>query len=155
MSATGGRVMVIIPAAGSGSRFGGDIPKQFRALAGKPLLQHVIERFMLDDQVSRVIVPIAEALVTTVEPMPRVQFVAGGATRQQSVTLGLAAAGEDVGDVIAVHDAVRPFFSRETFHAAVAAAHEHGAAFPALPVADTIHVLDGDKVVMTPDRRFL
>ncbi len=155
MSATGGRVLVIIPAAGSGSRFGGDIPKQFRALAGKPLLQHVIERFMLDDQVSRVIVPIAEALLRTVEPMPRVQFVAGGATRQQSVTLGLAAAGDDVDDIIAVHDAVRPFFSSETFHAAVAAAREHGAAFPALPVADTIHVLDGDKVVMTPDRRFL
>jgi len=155
MSATEGRVLVIIPAAGSGSRFGGDIPKQFLALAGKPLIQHVVERFLLDDQVSRVIVPIAEALVTTVEPMPRVQFVAGGATRQQSVTLGLAAAGKDVGDVVAVHDAVRPFFSRETFHAAVAAAHEHGAAFPALPVADTIHVLDGDKVMMTPDRRFL
>ena len=150
-----GRVLVIVPAAGSGSRFGGEIPKQFRTLAGKPLLQHVVERFLLDDAVSHVIVPIAEALVATVKAMPRVQFVAGGATRQQSVALGLAAAGEDDGDVVAVHDAVRPFFSIETFHAAVAAAREHGAAFPALPVADTIHVLDGDKVVLTPDRRFL
>jgi 2-C-methyl-D-erythritol 4-phosphate cytidylyltransferase len=154
MSGTPGRILVIVPAAGSGSRFGGDVPKQFRDLAGKPLLQHALERFLLDEQVSRIIVPIAEALVSTVKPMARVQFVAGGATRHQSVALGLAA-GEDAGDVVAIHDAVRPFFSRETFHAAVAAAREHGAAFPALPVADTIHVLDGDKVVMTPDRRFL
>ena len=155
MSEAAGRVLVIVPAAGSGSRFGGDVPKQFRTLAGKPLLQHALERFLLDEQVSRIIVPIAEGLVSTVEPMARVQFVAGGATRHQSVALGLAAAGEDAGDVVAIHDAVRPFFSSETFHAAVAAAREHGAAFPALPVADTIHVLDGDKVVMTPDRRFL
>jgi 2-C-methyl-D-erythritol 4-phosphate cytidylyltransferase len=150
-----GRVLVIVPAAGSGSRFGGDIPKQYRTLAGKPLLQHVVERFLLDVEVSRIIVPIAEALVASVEPMPRVQFVAGGPTRHQSVSLGLAAAGDDVSDVVAIHDAVRPFFTTETFHAAVAAAREHGAAFPSLPVADTIHVLDGDKVVMTPDRRFL
>lgn len=148
-------VLVIVPAAGSGSRFGGEIPKQFRALAGKPLLQHVVERFLLDEEVSRVIVPIAEALVTTVKPMDRVQFVAGGETRQQSVARGLEAAGADDDDVVAVHDAVRPFFSSEVFHAAVAAAREHGAAFPALAVPDTIHVVDGDRVVMTPDRRFL
>jgi 2-C-methyl-D-erythritol 4-phosphate cytidylyltransferase len=71
------------------------------------------------------------------------------------VTRGLEAAGDEVDDVVAIHDAVRPFFSSETFHAAVAAARAHDAAFPALAVADTIHVLDGDKVVMTPDRRFL
>ena len=148
-------VIVIVPAAGSGSRFGGEIPKQFRALAGKPLLQHVVERFLLDEEVSRVIVPIAEALVTTVKPMDRVQFVAGGETRQQSVARGLEVAGAEDGDVVAVHDAVRPFFSSEVFHAAVAAAREHGAGFPALAVPDTIHVVDGDRVVMTPDRRFL
>lgn len=155
MSQGEGRVLVIVPAAGSGSRFGGDIPKQYRALAGKPLLHHVVERFLLDEEVSRIIVPIADVLVASVKPMSRVQFVAGGATRHQSVALGLAAAREDACDIVAVHDAVRPFFSSEAFHAAVAAAREHGAAFPALPVADTIHVLDGDKVVMTPDRRFL
>lgn len=148
-------VLVIVPAAGSGSRFGGEIPKQFRTLAGKPILQHVVERFLLDGEVSRVIVPVAEALVASVKPMERVQFVAGGATRQQSVARGLEAAGDDDFDVVAVHDAVRPFFSPEVFHEAVAAAREHGAAFPALPVADTIHVVDGDRVVMTPDRRFL
>ncbi|MFP5246731.1 MAG: 2-C-methyl-D-erythritol 4-phosphate cytidylyltransferase, partial [Thermoanaerobaculia bacterium] len=49
-------IIVIIPAAGTGSRFGGQLPKQFQPLAGKPLIQHVIERFLLDENVSRVIV---------------------------------------------------------------------------------------------------
>lgn len=148
-------VLVIVPAAGSGSRFGGEIPKQYLPLAGKPLLQHVVEKFLLDEEVARVIVPIAEMLVSTVKPMPRVQFVAGGTTRLQSVMRGLEAAGDGDYDVVAIHDAVRPFFSIETFHAVAASARAHDAAFPALPVTDTIHVLDGDKVALTPDRRYL
>jgi 2-C-methyl-D-erythritol 4-phosphate cytidylyltransferase len=150
------RVIVIIPAAGSGSRFGGEIPKQFRTLGGKPILQHVVERFLFDERVDRVIVPVQEILLSTIGESPgdRVTFVAGGETRKESVTRGLEAAG-DVQDIIAVHDAVRPFFSYDVFHAVVDAAREHGAAFPALPVADTIHVIDDDKIKMTPDRRVL
>ena len=146
-------IIVIVPAAGSGSRFGGDIPKQFRPLGGKPILQHVVERFLFDELVERIIVPVHEMLLATISQSQseKVQFVAGGATRQESVTRGLDAAG-DVRDVVAVHDAVRPFFSYDVFHAVIAAAREHGAAFPALPLADTIHVLDDDRIVSTPDR---
>jgi 2-C-methyl-D-erythritol 4-phosphate cytidylyltransferase len=147
-------VVVIVPAAGSGSRFGGDIPKQFRTLGGKPIIQRVVERFLLDERVARIVVPIAEVLVATVKPMPRVTFVAGGATRQQSVTRGLEAAGDDV-EIVAVHDAVRPFFATETFHRAIDAAREHGAAFPAIPLTDTVHIVNGDRVMSTPDRRNL
>jgi 2-C-methyl-D-erythritol 4-phosphate cytidylyltransferase len=147
---------VIIPAAGAGSRFGGDIPKQFRTLGGKPIIQHVIERFILDARVGGVIVPVHEMLLATISKTAteRVKFVAGGATRQESVTRGLEAAGDEF-ELIAIHDAVRPFFSPEVFHAVIDAARETGAAFPALPVSDTIHVVNEDKVVMTPDRRFL
>jgi len=150
------RVIVIIPAAGSGSRFGGDVPKQFRTIGGKPILQHVVERFLFDERVERVIVPVHEMLLSTITPAPgeKIQFVAGGATRQESVTRGLEAAG-DVEGVIAVHDAVRPFFSYEVFHAVIDAAREFGAAFPALPLADTIHVVDDNQIVGTPDRSTL
>ena len=150
-------VIVIIPAAGSGSRFGGDIPKQFRTLGGKPLLMHVIERFLVDDRVDRVIVPVQEMLLSSIAPAPgdRLRFIAGGATRQESVTRGFEAAAGDEQDIVAVHDAVRPFFSYEVFHAVIDAAREHGAAFPAIPIADTIHVVDDDRVVSTPDRRTL
>jgi 2-C-methyl-D-erythritol 4-phosphate cytidylyltransferase len=149
------RIVVIVPAAGAGTRFGGDIPKQFRQLGGKPLVQRVVERFLFDEQVSRVIVPVAELLLSVVSQSneDRVKFVAGGETRLQSVARGLEHAGD--ADLIAIHDAVRPFFAVETFHAALAAAQEHGAALPVIPLADTVHVVAEDRIVSTPDRSTL
>jgi 2-C-methyl-D-erythritol 4-phosphate cytidylyltransferase len=147
-------IAVIIPAAGTGSRFGGELPKQFHLLAGKPMIQHVIERFLLDENVSRVIVPVAEVLLASVKNSERVVWVAGGDTRQQSVIRGLAESRD--ADLIAVHDAARPLFSEATFHAVVAAAREIGAALPVVPVADTIHLMSNDAtIVETLDRSML
>jgi 2-C-methyl-D-erythritol 4-phosphate cytidylyltransferase len=147
-------IAVIIPAAGTGSRFGGELPKQFHLLAGKPMIQHVIERFLLDENVSRVIVPVAEILLPSVKNSERVVWVAGGETRQQSVIRGLAETRE--ADLIAVHDAARALFSEATFHAVVAAAREIGAALPVVPVADTIHLMSNDAtIVETLDRSML
>jgi 2-C-methyl-D-erythritol 4-phosphate cytidylyltransferase len=147
-------IAVIIPAAGTGSRFGGQLPKQFHPLGGKPLIQHVIERFLLDVNVSRVIVPVAQILLASVKNSERVVWVAGGDTRQQSVIRGLAEAGD--AELIAVHDAARPLFSEGTFHSVVAAAREVGAALPVVPVTDTIHVMNNDAMVVeTLDRSLL
>ena len=109
-------VLVIIPAAGSGTRFGGDIPKQFQPLGGKPIVQFVVERFLLSGLVDKVVVAVTDALLATVKQAPgdRVQFVAGGETRQQSVLNAFNAAGNEF-DIVAVHDAVRPFFRLITF----------------------------------------
>jgi 2-C-methyl-D-erythritol 4-phosphate cytidylyltransferase len=84
----------------------------------------------------------------------RVEFVAGGATRQQSVRRGLDAVPDGY-EIVAVHDAVRPFFAVEMFHKLLDLAAESGAAFPGLPVTDTIHVVEGDRITATPDRRLL
>ncbi|HEX8169572.1 MAG TPA: 2-C-methyl-D-erythritol 4-phosphate cytidylyltransferase [Thermoanaerobaculia bacterium] len=147
-------LVVIIPAAGSGSRFGGTIPKQFLQLAGKPLIQHVIERFLLDDLVTRVVVPVAEVLLSGVKNSERVTFLAGGETRMQSVVRGLAEAGD--AELVAVHDAVRPLFSAAMFHAVVEAARISGAAAPIVPVSDTIHVMTTDATIeRTLDRTML
>jgi len=145
-------VLVIIPAAGSGSRFGGPIPKQFQPLAGKPLVQYVVERFLMTDA-ARIVVAIPEALLTTVKQAAgdRVQFVAGGETRQQSVIKAMSAAGDGY-DVAAVHDAVRPFFRIDTFALLIDAARQHGAALPALPITDTIHATRDGRVSATVDR---
>jgi 2-C-methyl-D-erythritol 4-phosphate cytidylyltransferase len=150
------RVLVIIPAAGSGTRFGGDVPKQFQPLSGKPLVQRVVERFLFDPMVTRVIVPVMEPLVDAVKSSPgeRVTFVAGGATRLQSVTRGLEAAKGDF-DLIAIHDAVRPFFSLDTFHATLDAAREHGAAFPGISLPDTVHQIANEAIAKTLDRGVL
>ena len=147
-------LVVIVPAAGAGSRFGSGIPKQFQQLAGKPLVQHVIERFLLDEHVTRVVVPVAEVLLASVKNSERVSFVAGGATRQESVIRGLAEADE--AELIAVHDAARPLFSPAIFHAVMAAAREVGAALPVIPSPDTIHVMNADATVaQTLDRSML
>ena len=143
--------LVIIPAAGSGSRFGGEIPKQFRALAGTPVLLRVIERFFNDERVGHVVVAVAEPLLANVKQTERVRFVAGGTTRQESVIRALEAAEGEL-DLVAVHDAVRPFFKTATFHALLDAAAEHGAALPAMPVTDTIHIARGGRLVSTPER---
>lgn len=150
------RVLVIIPAAGTGMRFGGDVPKQFLPLGGKPLVQRVVERFLFDDVVTCVVVPVLDMLLNVVRQSPgeRVKFVAGGATRLLSVTAGLEAAGSAF-DLVAVHDAVRPFFSLDTFHATLDAARRHGAAFPGMPLPDTIHEIADDAIAATPDRSVL
>jgi 2-C-methyl-D-erythritol 4-phosphate cytidylyltransferase len=149
-------VAVIIPAAGSGTRFGGDLPKQFLELAGKPIVQHVIERFLLDDRVDHVIVAVAEPLLAVVRrgSSERVHFVAGGASRLQSVTRGLEAVPDGF-DVVAVHDSVRPFFTTTTLHALLDAAAQTGASFPGIPVTDTIHLVDDNRIVSTPERHML
>jgi len=160
MSADPERILVIIPAAGSGTRFGGDVPKQFLPLGGKPLVQRVVERFLFDDKVTRIVVPVLDMLLSAVKTSPgdRVQFVAGGATRLQSVTRGLEAALNEIGDeidLVAIHDAVRPFFSLDTFHATLDAARMHGAAFPGIPLPDTVHQIEDEAIASTPDRRVL
>jgi len=148
------RVLVIVPAAGLGTRFGGEIPKQFRHLAGRPILLHVIERLLLDERVTQVVVPVAEALLSGVKQTERVRFVAGGETRQESVMNGLEAMGHEF-ELVAVHDAVRPFFTIETFHLALDAASESGAALPVVPLTDTIHTVNGTAIAATLDRSAL
>ena len=145
-------VLVIIPAAGSGSRFGGPIPKQFQPLAGKPLVQFVVERFLMTD-VAHIVVAIPDLLLTTIKQAPgdRVQFVGGGETRLQSVINAMKAAGDDY-DIVAVHDAVRPFFRIDTLGKLIEVAREHGAAVPALPVTDTIHATRDGRLSATVDR---
>ncbi len=147
------RVLVIVPAAGVGSRFGGDIPKQFQPLAGKPILQHVVERFIFHEDVLRVMVAVSEQLLTVVAQGAgdRVRFTSGGDSRQASVINAFRAAGPEF-DLVAVHDAVRPFFADATFRAALAAASEFGAALPGVRVADTIHTVRDDVVDLTLDR---
>ena len=149
-------LVVIIPAAGSGSRYGGDLPKQFQPFAGRPMIQYVIERFLAEDAVSRVIVPVAEHLLDTVSQgeVERVRFVAGGDTRLQSVMRGAAEARD--ADLVAIHDAARPLFSSALFHSVVEAAREVGAALPVVPVTDTIHLMNDDATIgSTLDRSML
>jgi 2-C-methyl-D-erythritol 4-phosphate cytidylyltransferase len=151
-------ILVIIPAAGSGTRIGGDVPKQFRKVGDRTILQYVIDRFLATDDVARVVVPVSSDWLPRMQQElsgDRLQVVAGGETRQESVWRGLLAVEGSEFDVVAVHDAVRPFFSIDAFHAAVEAAHREGAALLAIPVTDTIHGVHDGTIAATLDRRDL
>ena len=146
---------VIIPAAGIGSRFGSEIPKQYVDLGGTPILAVTIGRFLRSGLVSRIIVATSsedqwwQGLVES-NQWNDVERVQGGETRQESVLAALRVAGDD--GLVAVHDAVRPYFRQQTFRTLLETAEEYGGALPARPVRETIHrVVDG-VVKESPDR---
>jgi 2-C-methyl-D-erythritol 4-phosphate cytidylyltransferase/2-C-methyl-D-erythritol 2,4-cyclodiphosphate synthase len=145
------RTLVVIPAAGSGIRFGGELPKQYLPFRGRTILDRVIDRFLGSDLVDEVVVAVSPERMQAARE--RVRFVAGGATRQQSVANALAAS--DGFELVAVHDAVRPFFPIDALPALLDAAREHGASLPALAVTDTIHVIRDGAIASTPDREHL
>ena len=152
------RCNVIIPAAGSGTRFGAETPKQYLTLRGRPLIAWTIERFAGDEAVDSVIVCAADSwlsfMIDLVERSGwrNVQVIAGGATRRDSVINGVRAAEAGGAELVAVHDAVRPFVRASTFQALLESAREHGASLPAIPVVDTIHRVRDDVIVETPAR---
>jgi 2-C-methyl-D-erythritol 4-phosphate cytidylyltransferase len=139
-------VWTIVVAGGGGRRYGG--PKQYESLGEARVLDLAVAtaRRASDGVV----------LVVPAEDVEREGGVAGGATRSESVRNGLAAVPPEA-TVVCVHDAARPLATPELFAAVVAAvAAGADAAVPALPVTDTVKVVDADgTVVSTPDRSSL
>jgi len=136
-------VAVVVPAAGEGRRLGGP-RKQFRTLGERPLLVQVLRVFERHPTVGHLIVAVPEAYVQEVSD--RLQedgltklsaVVSGGASRQASVQNALRAVPAPV-EVVLVHDAVRPFVQASRVTAVIQKTRAHGAAAPALPVADTL-----------------
>ena len=145
------KVAVVLPAAGLGTRMGrgsaektGTSRKQFMLLEGSPILMHTVRKFAASDQVTEIVVAVrAEDLAWVGEMLgaefasSRVHVVEGGNSRQQSVENGLRALQKEA-DLVAVHDAVRPFIDLETIHKVFDEAAESGAAIVAVPVVDTV-----------------
>ncbi|MGX2995536.1 2-C-methyl-D-erythritol 4-phosphate cytidylyltransferase [Streptomyces sp. JNUCC 64] len=164
------KAAAVIPAAGRGVRLGPGTPKALRLLGGTPILIHAVRAMAASRAVSLVVVVAppdgaaeVRALLDTHSLPERTDFlvVPGGATRQESVRLGLAALPEDV-DTVLVHDAARPLVPVETVDAVVAAVREGApAVVPALPLADTVKEVeprdparpdDPEPVLATPER---
>ena len=136
----------IIVAGGSGKRMGSAIPKQFLLLQGKPVLCHTIEAFHRFDPDMQLIVvlPIEQmdawaALCSEHSFAIGHTVVAGGAERFHSVGEGLKAVKHE--GLVAVHDGVRPLVSVELIARCFAAAEEHGAAIPVVPVSSSVREL--------------
>jgi 2-C-methyl-D-erythritol 4-phosphate cytidylyltransferase len=143
-------VTAIVPAAGSGVRFGGVVPKQYLPLAGRPLLAWTLKALAASGQVDCTILAVAAGQearfrAEILEPNGlRVDHVVpGGADRQASVCAGLSKAPVDT-DLVLVHDGARPLITAQIMRAVIAAACADGAAVVAIPVTDTIKAADAE-----------
>ena len=159
-------VIAIIPAAGAGKRLGLGMNKAFALLDDVPLLVHCLSMLDRTELLDRAIVVLAPAEVEEGRQLlksyqekffPQLPFtvVAGGRERQDSVANALATITETEG-YVAVHDGARPFAGKDVFARTLAAAHQHGAAIAAVPVKDTIKIVNAQgQVVSTPVRSTL
>ena len=140
---------VIIVAGGSGKRMGGELPKQFLLVSGKPILMHTVESFARVSEDFKFILVLPEAHFSTWNALVEeynftipVTLVSGGAERFFSVKNALAHVPESA--LVAVHDGVRPFASVQTINEAFAVAAEKGAAVPVIDEVDSLRrVLNG------------
>ncbi|MEO6590187.1 MAG: 2-C-methyl-D-erythritol 4-phosphate cytidylyltransferase [Pyrinomonadaceae bacterium] len=151
----------IIAAAGSGTRFGSKIPKQFLEIAGKPLILHTIELFENCSAIDEIILILAKNEIEKFREVSKNQqlkklkkIIPGGKTRAESVSNGLNAVDEKC-KIVAVHDGARPLVSIAEITETVEKARETGAACLAAKVTDTIKKIAGDKIVKTIDRETL
>lgn len=139
---------VIITAAGRGSRAGGDVPKQWQMLAGKPVLAHTLAAFA--DY--KVVLTVHPDDLERAKSLFSGEIVLGGADRAASVRAGLQAlAGQGITKVL-IHDGARPLVSHALIGRLVAALDTAPAAAPALPVSDALWRGEGGLVTGTADR---
>ena len=156
------KAQLIIPAAGMGVRLGASEPKALITLAGKPLLVRTLERFARLRLITNAIIMIPpgtretfQACLSLAFPGNTFRLLDGGAERQDSVARGLAALEADT-EIVAVHDAARPFVPLDSVTGSIEAAVVHGAATVAVRSIDTILIADGDAFLCeTPDRSVL
>ena len=136
------KVVALVVAAGRGRRFGGDLPKQYHDLAGRPVLRHTLAQLAVNPQIDAVRAVIhaddldlyreAAADLGLLEP------VFGGATRQDSVRLGLESLSGLGCERVLIHDGARPFVDAGTIARVLGALDAHPGAIPAVAVADTL-----------------
>lgn len=159
--ATVADVGVIVVAAGSGSRVGGNELKQFRWVGGKPMLLHSVQTFQQRRDVAMVVCVLPKAFVGDPPPWlfqcdtDRLLISVGGRERTESVANGLEDLPDEV-EIVLVHDAARPFVSAGMIDRVVAEARAGRGAVAALPVVDTIKEVDETgRIVRTVDRTHL
>lgn len=153
-----GSVAAVVVAAGRGHRAGSDVPKQYRTIAGEPVIRPTLAAFLSHPQIATVQPVIhphdADIFRAVTEGLNDLRPpVWGGTTRQASVRAGLEALSAAAPDVVLIHDAARPFLTAALISRAITAARQHGAAVPAVAIPDTVKKIDNnDTVTETLDR---
>ena len=151
------KISAIIPSAGSGSRFGE--VKQFKDLAGQPLIFHSINLFIRCSIIDEVVVVVQEKYVKpiyhdilSISAGKPIKSIAGGLNRQDSVQNGVLAADSE-STLVCIHDAARPFVTEDLIITSVSACEKYDGAIVALPSLDTVKLSEGEKIKETIDRK--
>lgn len=149
----------IIVAAGSGTRFGAEKPKQFLEIYGKPIIIHTLERFENCRAIDEIVLVLSSNEIENFQPniekynlKKPVKIVAGGQTRAESVLNGLNSIEAEKTEIIAVHDGARPLVSSDEITQTIEKARKTGAACLTVKVTDTIKKVSGDNITGTIDR---
>jgi 2-C-methyl-D-erythritol 4-phosphate cytidylyltransferase len=150
------RRSLVVVAAGSGVRLGRDLPKALVRVAAVPILDWALRAFE-PLALEAIVVTAPESHLAEFERVAagRARIVAGGATRSASVRAGFSALGASDDDVVAVHDAARPFLRAPEAEAVYAAAAAAGAAIAAIPIVDTVKRVSRGRIAATIDREGL
>ncbi len=146
------KIAAVLLAGGTGTRFGGKVAKQYRGLAGQPVLRHAaLSLGEIDIQ------PVgdAAAIEAALAGLPHRKPVPGGATRQQSVRAGLEALASEAPDIVLIHDGARPYVPAGTVEALVTLLAAHDGAIPALVVTDTLKRGQDGRIATTVAREHL
>ncbi len=148
------KVIVIIPAAGLGTRMAGPAvgkapAKQFTEINGVPVLIHTLRKFAAASAVTEIVLALRKSEAENFAPRLEqerlakpVRIVEGGEHRQESVANAIKAISAAPDDLVLVHDGVRPFVQADTIQHVIDAASKHGAAIAAVPAVDTIKQVD-------------
>ncbi|HJS86585.1 MAG TPA: bifunctional 2-C-methyl-D-erythritol 4-phosphate cytidylyltransferase/2-C-methyl-D-erythritol 2,4-cyclodiphosphate synthase [Acetobacteraceae bacterium] len=146
------RIAAILVAAGSGSRFGMETPKQFLPLLGRPVIRHAADA--LAARVAALLQPVGDSAMieSALAGLDHLPPVPGGVTRQASVRAGLEALAPHAPDIVLVHDAARPLIPPGTIEALIEALRDSPGAIPAVPVADTLKRGEGGRIAATVPR---
>lgn len=155
--------LAIILAGGSGSRIDGALPKQFLLLGGKTILQHSIERFENHPYITHIFIVIHGDFLDRTREIIRgsgykkvVKILKGGETRQDSSRIGVTAANLGDYESVLIHDAARPFVSKEIIDNILATLETHSSVNVAVPSPDTVIEIDADNFIKNvPDRKYL
>ena len=149
------KTIALIVAAGQGNRVGGDVPKQYRVIAGKTVLAHAHEALASHDAIDGVVVVVAAGQEDLAQALlgEDVQVVVGADSRRGSVHAGLEAIAAAGGaDIVLIHDAARPFLPPVVVDRLLDALMDKDGAIPILPVADTLVRGAGGLMENTVDR---
>ncbi len=154
------KISAIIAAAGSGERIGGNLPKQYQDIGGGSALELSIKAFYSNKLIDKVCVVISKdhkPLFDAINKKFNNKLICcmGGKLRQDSIRAGLIKLKEHKPDLVLIHDAARPFVSKEIIQNVVGGLKTNDAALPAIKVKDTIKVVDNNIVKQTPNREKL